>query len=790
MLKRSLSTFMNAMTAYDWTVYPFASMNEKDYNNLLKVYCDAAFFPKLTANDFSQEGHRLEKDENDKLVRAGVVFNEMKGHMSDAGVHFHYCLMRNLFEGSTYSNVSGGDPVDIPNLTHEQLLEFHHKHYHPSNALFVSYGSFDCEERLKFLEETVLTDFERNPDCDNIETIPIPKRWVEARHVTVTGPHDPLAGDKQDRFCVAMPVCRSTDRLKCLQMSVLSSMLMDGPASPMYQALIASGLAAGYECEGFSNDTLDATFSVGVQGVRSDDIDKIEEVINKTIEEASKKPFDRQRVDATLAQIELNVRTLKSDFGLNATFAAAGEWVHGEEPDVGLGVSELLESLRSNLEDDMFLSNLLKEMVVENDHKLWLHMKPDEEYFAKLENYELGEIAEIESNLTPTQLKSIEEKQAELAAIHSEPQDPSCLPEVTVADVNLNVSPSNTLDAKMISQNVPLHWVDQPSNGIVHLRALLDLSIPFEDLQWVPNAGMLLSGLGTSQHDYMNLDTLRRTCSSGLHVSPVVRDTNESRNISLLLQTDCLPEHLPQTLDLLGGSLNDLQFDSDRVKAMILSKASALQGSISHNGHRYAMMRAASAIDDNAAIREQLSGMEQIWFASQLAENSDAVDLMCEQTTNILSSANNIQFGVVSPEADMALIEPCLKNFIETLPSSMTRKTQSTIKSPLANSNDIMTNREFVNAPVQIHFGSRAFKAPPRLHPDGPALAVAARIMRAKWLHPEIREQGGAYGSGAVNSAGNFAMFSYFDPHTDRTQGAFDHALEALKNGEFNEKVS
>ena len=144
MLRRSLQTFMNAFTAYDWTAYPFATKNTKDFDHLLSIYLDAAFFPNLNKLDFQQEGHRLsfEKPEDIKspLLHQGVVFNEMKGAMSDPISQLWQHMSSYLYPTTTYHHNSGGDPQKIVDLTHDQLKAFFKTHYHPSNAIFMTFG--------------------------------------------------------------------------------------------------------------------------------------------------------------------------------------------------------------------------------------------------------------------------------------------------------------------------------------------------------------------------------------------------------------------------------------------------------------------------------------------------------------------------------------------------------------------------------------------------------------------------------------------------------------------------
>lgn len=105
---------------------------------------NAALMPNLNELDFMQEGWRLEhtnvKDKTTPIIFKGVVYNEMKGAMSDIESLFCTRLEQHMFPGTTLSHNSGGDPADITKLSHKQLVEFHASHYHPSNSMFFTYG--------------------------------------------------------------------------------------------------------------------------------------------------------------------------------------------------------------------------------------------------------------------------------------------------------------------------------------------------------------------------------------------------------------------------------------------------------------------------------------------------------------------------------------------------------------------------------------------------------------------------------------------------------------------------
>ncbi len=230
MLKRSLSTFMNAFTASDWTMYPFSTQNRKDFYNLMDIYLDAAFFPNLNMLNFKQEGHRLEL-EGEELVYKGVVYNEMKGAMSSPDQVLGRSLLTALYPSTTYRHNSGGEPAVIPTLTHEQLVAFHKRHYHPSNSFFYTYGNLPLKDHLSFIHDKILKKFERiDPKTD----VPSQPRWDSPRKASYPyplGPNEDPA--KKYQACVAWLIADIRDSFEVLVFSLLEHILLGNSGSPL-----------------------------------------------------------------------------------------------------------------------------------------------------------------------------------------------------------------------------------------------------------------------------------------------------------------------------------------------------------------------------------------------------------------------------------------------------------------------------------------------------------------------------------------------------------------------------
>jgi Zn-dependent M16 (insulinase) family peptidase len=329
MLKRSLSTFMNAFTASDWTAYPFSTQNRKDFYNLLDVYLDAAFFPKLQELSFKQEGHRLEVEDDTPdafhLAYKGVVYNEMKGAMSSPDQVMVRSILNALYPDTTYSHNSGGDPAVIPSLTYEQLKAFHQRHYHPSNGFFYTYGDLPLQDHLSVIEETVLSKFDR---IDPKTEVPSQPRWNAPREASYRYPLDPAEDPtRKCQACVAWLTADIRDGFNVLSLALLEQILLGNAASPLRKALIDSGLGAALcDGSGFDADSKDTLFVCGLKATSESAAAPIESIVFDVLTRLVDEGIDRKLIDSAVHQLEFYRKEITNTpypYGLNLFFTFA-----------------------------------------------------------------------------------------------------------------------------------------------------------------------------------------------------------------------------------------------------------------------------------------------------------------------------------------------------------------------------------------------------------------------------------------------------------------------------------
>src|SRR5436190_11525117 len=405
MTRRSLATFMNALTGSDWTMYLFSTRNAKDYMNLLHVYLDAAFFPRLSEDSFKQEGIRFEFEQPDDpksgLRYKGVVFNEMKGALATPSAAVDRAVGKTLFKGLPYEHVSGGDPRDIPNLTWEHLRGFHARYYHPSNARFYTYGSQSLEATLDAIERNALARFERS-EVDS--SVPDVARRAAPMHATE--PYPSVAGEDDDRKAQALTAwvtVQSADSFRGLAMKVLAEVLLSNAGSPLRKALIDSGLGSALaDGSGLHDDYKEAVFGAGLKGIKAEDAEKVERVVLETLERLADKGVDPTQVDAAIHHLEFEKRERSNagfPYALRVLFSTLPAYLYGGDPFTALNFDADLERLEKARTEGRFFENLIRAELLDNSHRARLVIVPDTEMEERQRRAELDRLAAIEAQL-------------------------------------------------------------------------------------------------------------------------------------------------------------------------------------------------------------------------------------------------------------------------------------------------------------------------------------------------------------------------------------------------------
>ncbi|KAF5890185.1 presequence protease, mitochondrial, partial [Clarias magur] len=818
MLNRSLSTFMNALTASDYTVYPFSTQNDKDFQNLLSVYLDAVFFPCLRELDFWQEGWRLENehptDPSSSLIFKGVVFNEMKGVFSDNERLFAQQLQNKLFPDHTYSVVSGGEPLAIPDLTWDQLKNFHATHYHPSNARFFTYGDMSLEQHLKQIQEEALCKFQRR----EINTaVPAQTRWDKPREAHITCSPDRLAPDpaKQNTLCVSYMLSDITDTFEAFVLSLLSSLMISGPNSPFYKSLIDPKIGTDFcSVVGYDGSTKEASFSVGLQGVAEADMDNIKMIISKTIDDIIEAGFEDDQIEALLHKIEIQMKHQSTNFGLTLALYIASCWNHDGDPVQLLKISENVSRFRQCLQDNpRYLQEKVQHYFKDNTHRLTLSMSPDEQYLEKRSKAEREKLQQKIQTLSDRDYKDIYEKGVQLLSEHSKTQDSSCLPALKVSDIKPTIAYTSVqMDT---AGGVPIQYCEQPTNGMVYFRAMFNLNTLPEDLKiYVPLFCNVITKLGCGKLDYRQQAQEMELKTGGMSVTPqVIPDTADldMYEQGILLSSSCLDRNVPDLFHLWSDIFNCPHFnDEERLRVLVMMSAQEMSNGISCSAQIYAMTRAGRSLSPSADLYETFAGMDQVRFMKRIAEMPDLTSVLRKlpRIKRHLLNPDNMRCAVNATPQKMSGAANELEKFVGSIASN--RKDRKSLRAvivekpldPQASGGAVACRnlvseayfkpcqmKTYFEFPFPVNFVSECVRTVPLTHEDFASLCILGRMMTAKFLHGEIREKGGAYGGGAkIGRDGLFAFYSYRDPNCSQTLEAFHRGVEWAQDGRFTQQ--
>ena len=787
MIRRSLNTFMNAFTSSDWTAYPFASKNRKDFYNLLGVYLDAAFFSRLHELDFAQEGHRLEftdpEDGSTPLQFKGVVFNEMKGAMSSTNSVLWQAITKHLFPTTTYHFNSGGDPAEIPELDYQQLKNFYRSHYHPSNAVFMTFGDIPAYDLQQQFEELALSKFNK---LDINIAVEDEKRYLAPVRVEeFYDCEEPT--DNKTHVVVAWLLGKSINLKELFEAQLLNSVLLDNSASPLLSILETTELGSSPSpmC-GLEDSHREMSFMCGLEGCGSVSTADVEQLILDTLEKVAREGVPQEQVEAALHQLELHQREITGDsypYGLQLILASLSTAVHRGDPIKLLNIDPVLEELREAIKNPDYIPGLINKLLLDNQHRVTLTLQPDADLAERQVAAEQRQLADIQSRLDDRQTAEIIQQSRALAERQAQEDDPELLPKVGLQDIPETIEQPEATIFTLAQNKQQLSFYGQGTNGLCYQQAVIQLPNLSEDLLLLlPIYTNCLTELGVGNLDYSQVQTWQSRVSGGVNFFSSVRSsTSDEQQASgyLVLSSKALQANHEAMSELLSRTMHEVRFDEGRrVKEIIEQVCDRKISAIPGHGHSLAMTLASSLMSPAARLSHRFGGLEGI---RSLKKQRDALQDSgnLQQLMDGLAEIHNLVLA--SPRQFLSVAEQeCRESVLTDMQKFWDRSMPSQQASAIEFSDSREQVKQAWTVATQVNFCARAFPTVPSGHPDHAALTVLAGFMRNGYLHRAIREQGGAYGAGAdqdANSA-SFRFYSYRDPRLDDTLQDFTKAVD------------
>lgn len=784
LVKGSLNTFLNAMTYPDKTMYPVASKNDKDFHNLMDVYLDAVFYPRVRedAEIVMQEGWHYElENADDELTYKGVVFNEMKGVYSSPDSVLERQMMRELFPDTTYGVDSGGDPDYITDLTYEEFQEFYRVHYHPSNSYIFLYGDMNIEEQLAFLNDEYLSHF----DAIDVHTeVALQASFTEGKVVSYpysVGSEEPTDNRTLHSFAYVLP---DVTPEHSLAFEVLTHALLTSPAAPLKQALVKAGI--GSDISGYYLDSIrQPMWTVQATGSNLDKQADLQRIVESTLQELCDKGLDKELLEASLNSIEFALR--ESDFGgrpigLAYIIRMMDNWLYDNDPLELLHYEEALANIRKGLAGTYF-EDLIRHSILNNNHKVLVSIYPERGLQERKDAEVKEHLATVKANMTPEEIEAIVEQTKRLKIRQETPDSDEALasiPLLELSDLNPNIEAVERRESKI--GNTTVHFVPTFTKGINYVGLYFKLNcLTEEELFYADILSDILGRIDTSERGYEALAKDINMNLGGLSsdITAISKDGKRDEFTPLMIvRAKALHSKLPDLCRLINEVVQKADYSDDQRLTELVQESKAIwDNEAFRRGNSIVSQRVMAQVSAVGKFRDN-GNLGYYQKISELASNPAALPLLPEKLAEVackIFRANNVDIMFVGEEGELDAFENLMKPFVETWDA--TELSNDVLQITRLSGNDgIVTAGKVQYVAQGGNFIDHGFKH------VGP-MSVLETILRYEYLWIRIRVQGGAYGAFAnFYDDGNMIFCSYRDPNLLETLNVYKELPQYLRD--------
>ena len=798
LLKTSVATFLNAMTYPDKTVYPCASMNEQDFHNIMRVYCDAVFFPKISEEKFGQEGYHYEfskpKNPHSRLTVKGVVYNEMKGVYSDLNGIIGREETRSLFPDNIYGKDSGGNPDCIKTLSYEDFKSFHTNFYHPSNAYIFVYGSFPIDSTLKILDKEFLSKFNaidlkiksnKQPDWATpiFKTIPYPisKNNTTKRKTAIT---------------VNFKTNCLTDTLQTLSMSIIETYLLGNSSSPLRRALVDSKIGDSLASSGYGDYQKDTYFTVGLKGTEPDKKDELIKVIFDTCRREIEEGFEARKLEAAFHKLEFAAKEITTSYPINLMDRLYNYWLYDADPFCLFKLDEYLIQLKKLYkEDNRYFEKILKKNILDNPCYSVLTFIPDKLHAEKaIKNFK-KEMRAKKKELSAADKKEILDKTNKLNQMHMTPDSPEAiasLPRLKISEISPKPLTIDT-EIKQVA-NRPFLTTELASNGINYITMVFDLcGIDEKLIDYLSIYKLALLRTGTKNVDYLEMAELETLYTGGINTVLHAEgkfDSTATFLPTLSITSKATDNNCGKMLDILWDKIKFCKLDNKkRLYDIIIQQKTALTSSIVSSGSTYAQYYSIKDLNMNHYANDKFNGITHIRFIKNLADNFDKefdnLVSKLKQIKNVLLNQRRIYFSFIGNKEHQKLTLDWADNLVRSINSYNIPEQTSSFTQCYNTSTGICQ-------PSEVAFNAMSFPSIKATEKEAPALFFIGQYLSYNYLWNKIRMEQGAYGANAFYSelGGFFGFTTYRDPCIEKTYDTFFSTLNHIRKEMKFSKIS
>ncbi len=786
LLKSSLNTFLNAMTYPDKTVYPVASCNLKDFKNLMDVYLDAVFYPKVYDHEeiFKQEGWRYElQDKDQDIVFNGVVYNEMKGSFSNSEARVELESFRTLFPDTTYSFESGGDPKYIPSLTYKEFLDFHKKYYSPSNSYIIIYGDLDMDERLEYLDKEYLSKFDIvDVDSEIKLQKPFDKMHIEKIDY-------PISKDSslEDKTYYTYNVClgSSKDKLLSSAFSIIEYSLLDIPGAPLKQALLDSKI--GKDVDGtFEDGILQPILNITIKESKDNMENKFLEVITSTLKKIKDEGIDKKTLLSAINYLEFKYR--EADFGglpkgLVYSIQSLSTWLYDDNDSTSkLELGQIFEELRKKI-DTNYYEELIDKYILNNPHSSLVIASPSKTLLEEEESKVKEILKEYKASLSEEELDALilsTKKQKEFSGLPSSKEDLEKLPRLSRSDIgeskDLYINELKEIDGvKIVEHNIL-------TNGIGYLKLLFDASYIDDSLyKYMPILSTLLLMVDTSKYSYTELAKEINLNTGGINtsVSNFTNYDNDEVHPYISVDARFLYKREKFVFDVIKDVILTSSFDNkNRVKELLQEKKIMLENMIMSAGHIVSYQRALSYIDKAGYFNDLFSGISLYELIKDILSNyDDKYEPLKSSLLELMKALFRKDNLIISYTGDECYYRDYIKEFKDSLNNSLIEKHEFIFKKNI--------KKEAFKTPGQVQYVSKVGLVDKAKY-SGHMLTLNL-ILGYEYLYVKVRVLGGAYGVFSTPRRGSIIFSSYRDPKLKETLDVYDDVPNFIDSLDYTE---
>ena len=791
LVKGSLNTFLNAMTYPDKTVYPVASCNDKDFQNLMHVYMDAVFYPNIYQHDeiFRQEGWSYKLDQPDgELTISGVVYNEMKGAFSSPEGVLDRVILNSLFPDTSYANESGGDPEVIPELTYEQFLDFHRKYYHPSNSYIYLYGDMDMEEKLRWLDENYLSDFDKDEvDSEILYQEPFKEMHEVVQEYSITSDES-----EEDNTYLSWNkvIGTSLDEKLYLAFQILDYALLSAPGAPLKKALVDAGI--GKDIMGsYDNGIYQPIFSVIAKNANMEQKEDFIRVIEDTLKGIVENGMDRKALRAGINYHEFRFR--EADFGnyprgLMYGLQLFDSWLYDEtKPFIHMQAIPTFEFLKEQV-DTGYFENLIRTYLLDNTHGAVVIIRPERGRTARMDKELADRLQEYKDSLTPEEVQKLVDDTHELERYQEEessPEDLAKIPVLKREDISRDTAP--ILNEERDADGVKVVYHNVETNGIGYVSLMFDLSGIREEL--LPYVGILQSVLGiidTTNYEYGELFNEINVHTGGIGTSlELYADVTKVKEKEFRATFEMRGKALYPKMDVLFSMMREILMESrlddeKRLKEILSMLKSRLQMSFLSSGHTTAALRALSYTSPMSKFKDDTDGIGFYEVVKKIEEDFDGQkeELIrnLKEIAGRIFRADNLMISYTASEDG---VEPAMKAFLAV------KDTLHTEEMPAAEPCILHCRKrnEGFKTSSKVQYVARVGNFIDGGAEYSGALQILKVILGYDYLWQNIRVKGGAYGCMSnFNRIGEAYLISYRDPNLEKTMEVYEGVVDYLKN--------